>query len=245
MLGSAARRSRWRPSLHHSGVGANLIGAQQLGRGRLGQQRLVEPGDRVVPAPGGDLHQRRRMRHPGTQRDPAKPLPGDRIGHFPTQRLIAQPVPELQKHQPQVAPGKRPASPRRNTCLRMSCVPSRCRAREKWQRGWGPTATGMSVRMSKTAGLIQADRSHSTTSMPAGRLSAPARRIDRTSPAAGSDDVLQLVIEGDNNDTGSPLLFVATRRVQRLLCRGEFSRQRRTAAPGVRRHHGRGRDQEK
>jgi hypothetical protein len=70
-------------------------------------------------------------------------------------------------------------------------------------------------------------------------------RIDRTSPAAGSDDVLQLVTEGDNNDMGSPLLFVATGRVQKLLCRGGFSSQRRTAAPGVRRHHGRGRDQEK
>ena len=40
-------------------------------------------------APGRDLHQRRRVRHPGTERDPAKPLPGDRIGHFPTQRLVA------------------------------------------------------------------------------------------------------------------------------------------------------------
>jgi hypothetical protein len=67
-------------------------------------------------------------------------------------------------------------------------------------------------------------------------------RIDRLFPR---DDALQLVIEGDNNDTGSTLLFVATGRVQRLLCRGGFSSQRRTAAPGVRRHHGRGRDQEK
>ncbi len=69
---------------------------------RLGQQRFVQPGDRVVPATGGDLHQRGRMRHPGTKRNPAKSLPGNRIGHLPAQRLIAQPVAELQKHQPQI-----------------------------------------------------------------------------------------------------------------------------------------------
>jgi hypothetical protein len=42
------------------------------------------------------------MRHRTIQRDPAEPPPGDRIRHLPTQRLIAQPVAELQKHQPQI-----------------------------------------------------------------------------------------------------------------------------------------------
>src|SRR6478752_9102229 len=42
------------------------------------------------------------MRHSGPERDTAKPLPGNRIGHLPTQHLIAQPVAKLQKHQPQV-----------------------------------------------------------------------------------------------------------------------------------------------
>ena len=44
---------------------------------------LVQRSHRVVPAPAGDLHQGGRMRHPSTQRDAAKPLPGNRIGHLP------------------------------------------------------------------------------------------------------------------------------------------------------------------
>jgi hypothetical protein len=42
------------------------------------------------------------MRHRPTQRDPAEPLPGDRVGHLPAQRLEPQPVAVLQEHQPQV-----------------------------------------------------------------------------------------------------------------------------------------------
>jgi hypothetical protein len=37
------------------------------------------------------------MRHPRTQRDPAKPLQGNRISHLPAQRLIAQPGSETSK----------------------------------------------------------------------------------------------------------------------------------------------------
>jgi hypothetical protein len=84
-------------------VSARTFGAQQLGRGRLDQQRLIQRGDRIVAASGGDLHQRGRVRHPGSERDPAEPLPGDGIGHLPAQRLIAQPIPKLEKHQPQIA----------------------------------------------------------------------------------------------------------------------------------------------
>jgi len=87
---------------HHRGIHPDPVGAQQLRFGRLGQQRLVEPGHRRRPTPRSQLHQRGRMRHRPVQRDPAKPPPSDRIGDLPTQRLIAQPVAELKKHQPQI-----------------------------------------------------------------------------------------------------------------------------------------------
>jgi hypothetical protein len=86
----------------HSGVGADPVDAQQLRARRPDQQRVVQRLHRRVPALGGDLHQRGRMRHPRAQRNPTEALPRDRIGHLATQRLIAQPVPELQKHQPQI-----------------------------------------------------------------------------------------------------------------------------------------------
>jgi hypothetical protein len=66
----------------------------------LGQQGLIQPVHRGRPVPSRQRHQGRRMRHLPLQPDPAKPSPGDRIGHFPAQRLLPQPVPELQKHQP-------------------------------------------------------------------------------------------------------------------------------------------------
>jgi len=82
---------------HRRGVDTDPAGAQQLRLGGLGQQGLIQPVHRRRPAPRRQLHQRGRMRHRPIQRNPAKPSPGDRIGHLPTQRLIAQPVPELQK----------------------------------------------------------------------------------------------------------------------------------------------------
>ena len=87
----------------HRGVGPHPGGAQQLLPGGLGPQRLIQPGHRLLPAPGGQLHQRGRVRHLAIQRDPAKPPPGDRIGHLGAQALIAQPVAELEEHQPQIA----------------------------------------------------------------------------------------------------------------------------------------------
>ena len=48
---------------HHRGVHPHPVGAQQLRLGGLGQQRLVQPVHRRRPAPRGQLHQRRRMRH--------------------------------------------------------------------------------------------------------------------------------------------------------------------------------------
>ena len=87
---------------HHRGIGPDPVGAQQLGLGGLGQKRLVEPVYRRRPAARRELHQRGRMRHRPVQWDAAKPPPGDRVGHLPAQRLIAQPVAKLQKHQPQI-----------------------------------------------------------------------------------------------------------------------------------------------
>src|SRR5208283_2245531 len=71
----------------------------------------IESVDRGGPAPGGQLHQRRRMRHRPVQRNPAEPPPGDRIADLPTQRLIAQPVAELQEHQPQIGFHRRRGTP--------------------------------------------------------------------------------------------------------------------------------------
>jgi len=87
---------------HHRGIRAQPRGAQQLGPGRLGQQRLVQPVNRCAAAPGGQLHQRRGMRHRLVQTDPAKPPPRDRVADLRTQALKTQPVPELEEHQPQI-----------------------------------------------------------------------------------------------------------------------------------------------
>ena len=87
----------------HRRIGPHPGGAQQLLPRGLGPQCLVQPGHRRLPAPVGQLHQRRRMRHPPVQADPAEPPPGDRITDLPAQAFIAQPVPELEGHQPQVA----------------------------------------------------------------------------------------------------------------------------------------------
>src|SRR5664280_2398380 len=57
---------------------------------------------------------RGRVRHRTVERDPAEPPPGERIAHFSAQRLVPQPVPELQEHQPQIDLHRRgrPADPR-------------------------------------------------------------------------------------------------------------------------------------
>jgi len=103
--GDAANRAGQKPRIgrighigrHHRGVHPDPGGAQQLRLRRLGQQGLIEPGHRRRPVPGGQLHQRGRMRHQPVERYPAKPPPGDRIGDLPTQRLIAQPVAKLSR----------------------------------------------------------------------------------------------------------------------------------------------------
>jgi DNA invertase Pin-like site-specific DNA recombinase len=87
----------------HRGIRPHPRGAQQPGTGRLRPQRLIQPRDRIFPAPGGQLHQRRRVRHPPIQPDPAKPPPADRVADLSAQALIPQPVAELEEHQPQVA----------------------------------------------------------------------------------------------------------------------------------------------
>jgi hypothetical protein len=46
------------------------------------------------------------LRHPGPERDPAEPGPGDRAGHLPAQRLAAQPAAVLQEHHPQAGPDR-------------------------------------------------------------------------------------------------------------------------------------------
>ncbi len=104
-----AEPTTYRDSLNPAQIGRGIAHLQN--RAAFDQQRLVETGDCVVAAAGGDLYQRGRMRHPGTERDPAKPLPGYQIGHFPLQRRIAQSIPELQKYQPQIGSigiGERP-----------------------------------------------------------------------------------------------------------------------------------------
>jgi hypothetical protein len=88
--------------LDHGGVSADLVGAQQLVGGGLGQQCLIELADRGLADPAGQLDQRRRMGHLPAQGDAAKPLPGDRVLDLAAQQLIAQPVAELEEHHPQV-----------------------------------------------------------------------------------------------------------------------------------------------
>ncbi len=79
---------------HHRRVGPQRGGAQHLGLGRLGQQRLVQPVHRRRATAGGQLHQRRRVRHRPVQGNPAEPPPGDRVAHLATQALVAESVAE-------------------------------------------------------------------------------------------------------------------------------------------------------
>src|SRR6266508_237949 len=88
--------------LHHGGVGPHLAQPHDLGLGRLGQQGLVEGLDGARPTAFGDLHQRRRMRHPLTQADPAEPPPRQAVAHFPAQGLEPEAVTELQPHHPHI-----------------------------------------------------------------------------------------------------------------------------------------------
>jgi len=68
----------------------------------LASSASLHPVHRRAPAPGGQLHQRRRVWDLAVDRDPAEPSPGDRVRHLRAQAFIAQPVAELQKHHPQV-----------------------------------------------------------------------------------------------------------------------------------------------
>ena len=83
-------------------VSARTCGCAAACAGPPGQQRLVQPLDRLLAHAAGELDQRGRMRHLTTQGDAAEPLPADRVGDLTAQQLIAQPVAELQEHQPQV-----------------------------------------------------------------------------------------------------------------------------------------------
>ena len=56
----------------HRGICPHPRRAQKLVLGGLRPQRLVQPGHRLFPAPGGQLHQRRGMRDLPIERDPAK-----------------------------------------------------------------------------------------------------------------------------------------------------------------------------
>ena len=81
--------------------------------GRLGQQRLVQPSDRGVPAAAWSVS--------STSSDaaPSSPTVSDKTAarksnrHLSAQRLIAQPVAELQEHQPQIGlhRDRRPTDP--------------------------------------------------------------------------------------------------------------------------------------
>ena len=80
-------------------VSARILGAQQIRGGRLGwpQKRLIQPRDRIVAVPGGDLHHRGRCGSGSGKtvaRKGNRPPPGTTT-HGPTGA-------ELQKHQPQV-----------------------------------------------------------------------------------------------------------------------------------------------
>jgi hypothetical protein len=86
----------------HGGVGAELVGAQQLALDRPVQERLVQLGHGVLAQAAGELDQRGRVRHLAAEWDVAEPLPRDRVGDLAAQQLIAQPVAVLVEHQPQV-----------------------------------------------------------------------------------------------------------------------------------------------
>ena len=92
--------NRWRPARTRA-VRGSLVPAA------LAHSTSFRPATAVSPQPGGQLHQRRRVRHRPVQAGPAGPPSGDRITDLRAQALIAQPVPELEEHQPHVALDRR------------------------------------------------------------------------------------------------------------------------------------------
>jgi hypothetical protein len=91
-----------RPESDDGRVGADLVRLQHLGFECLRQQRVVQLRNRLGSTAGGDLHERRRVRHRHPERDPTEALPGDRVRDLTAQRLEAQAIAELQEHEPQV-----------------------------------------------------------------------------------------------------------------------------------------------
>jgi hypothetical protein len=87
---------------HHGGVGADFSRLHHPGLHRRGQEFLVQRGDRLLAAAGGELHQCRRVRQPAVDVDAAEPPPRDRVGHLGAQRLVAEAVAVLEEHQPQI-----------------------------------------------------------------------------------------------------------------------------------------------
>ncbi len=84
------------------GVGADLVQLHDVGHHCFVEQRLVQLVNGLVSAAGGDLHERRRMRHRIGDPDPTEASPGDGIGDLGTQGLEAEPIPEAEEHHPQI-----------------------------------------------------------------------------------------------------------------------------------------------
>jgi hypothetical protein len=66
-----------------------------------------------------------RVRHRPVQGNPAEPAPRDRVAHLAAQALVAEPVAELEEHQPQVGLHRR----RRTADPRVEVRDERCEER--------------------------------------------------------------------------------------------------------------------
>jgi hypothetical protein len=83
------------------GVDAELAGSQQLACDQLGQQRVVEPVDRLRAGAADQLDQGGRVRDGLVQADVAKPPPRDRVGDLLAQALVAELVAVFEVEQTQ------------------------------------------------------------------------------------------------------------------------------------------------
>ncbi len=84
------------------GVGADLVELHHVGGHGLVEQRLVQLVGGLVPAAGGDLHERGGVGHGIGDPDATEAPPGDGISDLGTQRLEAEPTPAAEDHQPQL-----------------------------------------------------------------------------------------------------------------------------------------------
>jgi len=88
--------------LYHRRIDAQFAAPQELPLAGVLDQEAVQLVHDLGPVLPSQLAERGRVRDRGVQRQMAETPPMQTVRHFPHQNLIAQPIPVLQVHQPQI-----------------------------------------------------------------------------------------------------------------------------------------------